>query len=98
VGLTGANEGQGPLPIADEPLEGKASGYPGTRANSTHLKEPLTRERIIRSTDRGCQRAKILAHFLAHGLDTLAPSPWTNTIEKLVHAALAAGPVVQPLA
>jgi Domain of unknown function (DUF4277) len=98
VGLTVANDGQGPLPISDEPLDGNASGSQVTLANITHLKEQRKRDRSIRITDRGCQRAKMLAHSLAHGFDTMAPLTWKTTIEKLVRAALAAGTVLQPLA
>jgi Domain of unknown function (DUF4277) len=98
VGLNVANEGQGPLPIYDEPLDGNASGYQVTLAHITHLKEQLKLDRIIRINDRGCQSAKILAHSLAHGFDTIAPITWKNTIEKLVRGALVDGTVLQPLA
>jgi hypothetical protein len=55
-------------------------------------------DRIIRINDRGCQRAKIPVHSLAHGFDTIAPITWKNTIEALVSAALADGTGLQPLA
>src|SRR5919204_281525 len=89
---------QGPMPIYYEPLDGNASGYQVTLANITHLKQQLQLDRIIRINDRGCQIAKILAHSLAHGFDTIAPITWKNTIEKLVRATLAAGTALQPLA
>jgi transposase len=98
VGLNVANDEQGPIPIYYEPLDGNASGYQVTLANITHLKQQLQLDRIIRINDRGCQSAKILAHSLAHGFDTIAPITWKNTIEKLVRATLAAGTALQPLA
>jgi transposase len=98
VGLNVANDGRGPLPIYYEPLDGNASGYQVTLANITHLKQQLRLDRIIRINDRGCQSAKILAHSLAQGFDTIAPITWKHTIEQRVRAALAAGTVFQPLA
>jgi hypothetical protein len=98
VGLHGAHDGQGPLPIYEEPLEGHASGEHVPLANITPLKEPLKRDRILRINDRGGQRAKMLAPSLAQGFDTMAPITWQNTLEKLVRGALAAGTVWPPLA
>jgi hypothetical protein len=98
VGLNVAKDGQGPVPIDYEPLEGNASGYQVTLANIMHLKQQLKRDRRIRINDRGGQRAKILAHSLAQGFDTIAPITWTKGLEKLVRAALAAGTAWQPLA
>jgi transposase len=97
VGLNVANDGEGPIPIYYEPLDGNASGYQVTLGNITHLKQQLKLDWIIRVNDRGCQSAKIIAHSLAQGFDTIAPITWKNTIEKLVRAALAAGRVLKPL-
>jgi Domain of unknown function (DUF4277) len=97
VGLNGANDGEGPLPIYYEALDGNASGYQVTLGNITHLKQQLKLDWIIRVNDRGCQSAKIIAHSLAQGFDTIAPITWKNTLEKLVRAALAAGSVLKPL-
>jgi transposase len=98
VGLNVANDGEGPVPIYYEPLDGNASGYQVTLRNITHLKEQLKLDRIIRINDRGCQSAKIIAHSLAQGFDTIAPITWKTTIEQRVRAALAAGCVWAPLA
>jgi transposase len=97
VGLNVANDGEGPVPIYYEPLDGNASGYQVTLSNITHLKEQLQLDRIIRINDRGCQSAQIIAHSLAQGFDTIAPITWKTTIELRVRAALAAGCVWTPL-
>jgi Domain of unknown function (DUF4277) len=97
-GLTVAHDGQGPIPISDEPLDGKAAGDQVTWANSTHLKPPLKLDRILRINDRGWQSAQMSAHSLAHGFDPIASITWTEGIEALVRVALAAGIACKPLA
>jgi transposase len=97
VGLNVANDGQGPIPIYYEPLDGNASGYQVTLANITHLKQQLKLDRIIRINDRGCQSAKIIAHSLAHGFHTIASITFTKSMQKLVRAALASGVVLRAL-
>ena len=98
VGLHGAHDGEGPIPLYDEPWAGKASGDQVTLGTITPLKQQLTREGLMRVNERGGQRAKMIAHSLAPGFDPMAPLPWQTPLEPLVRAALAAGRVLTPLA
>ena len=91
-----ATEGPGPLLLSDEPLDGKASGCPGTLATIVHLKAQLQRARMLRLHERGGQRATLLVHALAPGFDPIAPRTLTTGSATLVREARAAGATGRP--
>lgn len=72
VGLNVANDGQGPVPLFYEPLDGRATGVAATLQNMDHLKQSLPVDHLLRISDKGCCSAKIVAETQRQGFDLIA--------------------------
>lgn len=97
VGLNVANDGQGPVPLFYEPLDGNATGFEATLQNMDHLKQHVQVDRLLRISDKGCFSAKIVAETQRQGFDLIASLKWIAPYPALLEAALAAGHTFTPL-
>ncbi len=91
VGLNVANDGQGPVPIFYEALDGNADPFEATIKNMENLKAHLKVDRIVRISDKGCFSAKIVAETVKQGCEVIASMKLTEPYRELLEAAWQSG-------
>lgn len=83
LGLDIANDGQGPVPIWYESLDGNASGFEATISNMENIRKHLRLDRVIRINDRGCFSAQNVALTREQGFHLISSISWTSRHEQL---------------
>jgi transposase len=91
IGLNIANDGNGPVPVFYEPLDGNANGFKATVQNMENLKKYLKQDHIIRISDRGCFSARIVAETKKKGFDLISSISWEKKYEQILKEELNKG-------